>query len=312
VLVGEAGVGKTRLLREVREWCTILGAVALVGRAVETATAIRFRPLTEAMLGAHRSGRVDDDPDVAPFRGALARLVPGSTTADPAVSLLHVAEGFLRVARARGRAGRGTAVLLDDLHWADAETMAVVEYLGVNVRDEPVLLVAAARADGGTVAGLSSLVDRRTAALLELRRLGPDDTAAMTRDCLGDAAVPAQVLRLVADRADGLPFFVEELLAGLRSDGTLIHDGDHWVVRRSPAGDHRPHCRSRCVAGCALWPPSSGESSATPPCSAGPSTPCFSRTWPGRPRKPWTPHCALRVRSPCCRPTSSASVSDML
>jgi DNA-binding NarL/FixJ family response regulator len=245
VVVGEAGIGKSRLLREVRTWCSELGAVALVGRCVETATTIPFRPLAEALLAACRSGPLDADPEVLPFRGALRRLVPDGTIGEaapsdaPGAPLLHVAEAFLRVARARGRAGRGTAVLLDDLQWVDAETLAAVEYLADNLESEPVLLVAASRPVAGrTAPGLSALADRRVATLLELSRLGPEDTATMTRGCLGDAAVPAQVLALVEEQAEGLPFLVEELLAGLRSDGVLIPDGDGWAVH--PTRGHRP------------------------------------------------------------------------
>lgn len=53
----------------------------------------------------------------------------------------------------------------------------------------------------------------------------------MTRECLGDPLVPAEVARLVVDRADGLPFFVE-LLAGLQSDGTLVREDGGWIAHR--------------------------------------------------------------------------------
>ncbi len=62
VLLGEAGVGKSRLLREVQSWCREVGAVALVGRAVDTATAVPFRALAEALLGAYRTGPVAAGP----------------------------------------------------------------------------------------------------------------------------------------------------------------------------------------------------------------------------------------------------------
>jgi DNA-binding CsgD family transcriptional regulator len=244
VLLGEAGVGKSRLLREVQSWCSEVGAVALVGRAVDTATAVPFRALAEALLGAYRTGPVAEDPDVAPFRTALSRLVPDSAEEPPAgaaASLLHMAEGFLRVARSRARAGRGCVVLLDDLQWADGETLAVVEYLADNIRDEPILLVVAVRPPAGNAdtAGppvLTSLVERRAATLVPLSRLGVEDVVEMVRGCLGDAAVPAEVLRLVVDRADGLPFFVEELLAGLRNDDALVREDGRWVVHRPQRG----------------------------------------------------------------------------
>ena len=138
LVTGEPGIGKSRLLREVHAWCTGRGTATLLGRAVDTSTACPFRPLAEALLAAQRSAPLADDPDTAPFAPALATLVPSLAAASPQpVSLLHVAEGFLRVARSRGRDGRGAAVLLDDLQWADAETLAVLEYLADNVDGEP-------------------------------------------------------------------------------------------------------------------------------------------------------------------------------
>ncbi|MBO0874890.1 MAG: DUF2791 family P-loop domain-containing protein, partial [Pseudonocardia sp.] len=236
VVTGEPGVGKTRLLREVRRRAVERGMPVLVGRAVEAAVPLPFRPIGEALLAACRSGLVGDDPAVAPFRPTLGALVPewaapGSSASD--VSLLHVAEGFLRVARGLGRA-HGAVVLLDDLQWADGESLGVLEYLADNVHEEPVLVVAAARTESTQrgVGALVALADRRVASLLELSRLTPRQSVEMTRHCLGDTRIPAEVLQLVIDRADSLPFFVEELLAALESDGALARQGEHWVAQR--------------------------------------------------------------------------------
>jgi tetratricopeptide (TPR) repeat protein len=236
LITGEPGIGKSRLLREVRGWCVRGGGVSLVGRAVDTMVAIPFRPLAEALLAAYRTGAVREDPDVSPFRAALSRLVPDgeSDRVEPGVvSLLHIAEGFLRVARRLGRRHGRAVVLLDDLHWADAETLEVVEYLADNIGSEPVLLLLSARntADSDAVRRLITLADRRVAVHLRLSRLSAQQTVDMARECLGDAAVPAQVLQLISSRADGLPFFVEELLAGLQSDGGLVKFGDRWVAQ---------------------------------------------------------------------------------
>jgi DNA-binding NarL/FixJ family response regulator len=253
LLTGEAGVGKTRLLREVRRWAGERGAASMVGRAVDTATAVPYRPLVEALMAVFRGGVLAYDSDVAPFRDTLARLVPGlGDPSGPAPPVLHVAECFLRVARSRGE--RGTVVLLDDLQWADAETLAVVEYLADNVVEEPVLVVAASRPDdaGGVPPSLRGVVDRRAAQVLALRRLGEDEVVAMTRACLRDPAVPAEVLRLVAARADGLPFLVEELLAGLVHDGALVQRDGRWAVsartRFRPPGTFAESVRRRLDA----------------------------------------------------------------
>lgn len=231
VLSGEAGVGKTRLLREVRARCAAKGVAVLSGRAAQSATPLPFRPLIEALLDADRIASLRDEPEVAPFRAALGRLVPAwprEPVADSAPpDLLHVAEGFLRVARSRGG-----VVLLDDLQWADPETIEVLEYLADHVAQEPVLVVATTRADRQHPghAGLVALADRRSARMIPLKRLSPDQTTDMVRACLRDAAAPPPLLRLVQDRADGLPFFVEELLADLASDGALTREDDGWVL----------------------------------------------------------------------------------
>jgi DNA-binding CsgD family transcriptional regulator len=227
LVTGESGIGKSRLLREVHTRCTERGTATLIGRAVDTSTACPFRPLAEALLAAQRSAPLADDPDIAPFAPALATLVPSLAAASsPPASLLHVAEGFLRVARCRGRDGRGAAVLLDDLQWADAETLAALEYLADNVDGEPVVVIAAARTD---IPLFRTLADRRAAVLLQLARLSPDETVEMSRSCLGDAAVPAEVQRLVVDKTDGLPFFVEELLTDLQAGGALRRDSGRWI-----------------------------------------------------------------------------------
>jgi DNA-binding NarL/FixJ family response regulator len=241
VLTGEAGIGKSRLMREIRRISAEQGVSTLAGRAVQTSAPIPFRPIAEALLAAHRCGRVGDDPSITPFRNVLGELVPDWFVGTPAdrsgVSVLHIAEGFLRVARSCARAGGATLVVLDDLHWADSETLAVVEYLADNVSDEPVLLVVSARPEpaSGPVRALVALAERRSATWLRLPRLSSYQEVELARGCLGDLEVPAEVRRLVADRADGNPFFVEELLAGLENDGALVRRGQQWLVHRPGA-----------------------------------------------------------------------------
>ncbi|MGI5128273.1 ATP-binding protein [Pseudonocardia sp. CA-107938] len=216
LITGEAGVGKSRMVAELRSRCAADGGVALIGRAVDTATPLPFRPLAEVLLAAERAGVVTDDADVRPFRPALDALLPERVDEPSGTSILQVAEGFLRVCRGIGRRRGAVAVVLEDLHWADAETTAVLDYLADNVGGEPVLLVATARPDldRPAVGALLAAVDRRSVVRLHLGRLSAAQTVEMARLCLADA--PAEVVQFVTERAEGLPFFVEELLTGLQ------------------------------------------------------------------------------------------------
>jgi len=236
LLLGEAGVGKSRLTREAVGRADQRGWVVLSGRAVPSASPVAFRPLTEALLSALRGTGLPDAPELVPFRAALGRLVPqwrepGST--DAAESIVVVAEGVLCLLRCLSE-GAGCLLVLEDLHWADPETLAIVEYLADNLPSEPVVCLATVRTEesSGAMALARSLRARRAARMLELSRLGPSDVDQMAEACLGRGGVPKEAVEALLAWADGVPFFVEELLAAWVSGGTLVPAGDAWAVAK--------------------------------------------------------------------------------
>jgi hypothetical protein len=98
--------------------------------------AVRDRALLEA-------------PALRPFRAALGRVLPGivaedsiAATIDPTVVL---GEGVLRLLRSVG--GSGTLLLLEDLHWADPDTVALLDYLGGTLSTSPIIVAATVRDD---------------------------------------------------------------------------------------------------------------------------------------------------------------------
>jgi ATP/maltotriose-dependent transcriptional regulator MalT len=231
-LVGEPGIGKSRLARVAADHAAQGGVSVLQGRAVSASTPLAYRPFAEALCGAVRGAVVADDaPGLDPFRPLLGWLVPEwrEDAARVEDSVLALAEAVLRFLRAAARTG-GCLLVLEDLHWADPETLRVVEYLADNLTSERVLCLATARDDGRS-AGLDLARDlhaRRVSTLTELSRLGPQDVAEMARSCLGADALPDGVLELAA-RSDGVPFLVEELLAAAVTAGDLVADGASWT-----------------------------------------------------------------------------------
>ena len=120
-------------------------------------------------------------------------------------------EAVLQLLRRRIE-GAGLLVL-EDLHWADPDTLAVVEYLSDNLSAEPVLCVATCREDSVSAGAelIARLTGRRAASHLPLGRLTVKQVAAMVRACQPSAA--ADVIARVQDLAEGIPFLVEESLA---------------------------------------------------------------------------------------------------
>lgn len=219
-LVGEAGIGKSRLAREVSARARDGGCRTLVGRSVQGGTQIPLRPLAEALYGALRTGTPPRAPEFRPYRRALARLVPewseeqgddSSTEASPVM----LQEAFVRIVSTLARPTGSLLLVLEDLHWADADTLAAVEYLADNIGSEPVLCVATVRSDelglGGALA--RRLTARRAATTLTLGRLSEQEIEAMAHATLEGVEFSSGALAALRSRAEGVPFIVEEMLS---------------------------------------------------------------------------------------------------
>jgi DNA-binding CsgD family transcriptional regulator len=222
-LVGEAGIGKSRLAAELAAEARARGAAVLTGRAVPAGGASPYRPLTEALLQALRSGPYPADDALAPWRAALRVIVPALDSAEtqddgkvvsggdysPAVR----GEAVLQLLRRLAGPGGSLLLVLEDLHWADPDTLAVLEYLSDNLAAEPVLCVATCRDEPASPASelAARLRARRAATRIALGRLSAAEVAAIVRACLPLAA--DDVITRVQRLADGIPFLVEESLA---------------------------------------------------------------------------------------------------
>lgn len=234
-VIGEAGLGKSRLVREVAALARGRGVVVLLGRAVAEGRAGSFRALSEALLGAFRGGVPPNDPDLDPFRAHLGRIVPQWRSPDDVVGEgtdgVMLAEGLLRLLRSIA-GDIGCLLILEDLHWADAETLPVVEYLADNLSAERVMCLATVRTGEHSAAERQArlLSARRAATVVELTPLKTVEIDAMAAACLGLPVLPEQLGRSIAERAEGVPFLVEELLAGLVARGVVQRVSDRWVV----------------------------------------------------------------------------------
>ena len=145
-VVGEAGVGKSRLAAVAAEEAKAKGMAVLRGRAAPSPAPVPYRPVAEAFLSVLRTS--GQPSEVSP---ALAVIVPAwaypgeDRPAEPSIILLGEAVlGLLgRIAGATG-----AAVLLEDLHWADAGTLELLDYLADKLDDAGVAVVATVRAGG--------------------------------------------------------------------------------------------------------------------------------------------------------------------
>ena len=188
-LTGEAGIGKSRLAGELAAEARARGAMVLAGRAVPTSVSIPYRPLTEALQQALRERTFPDDPGLTPWLPALRAVIPTIAGPEGDGRSDHTApvrgEAVLQLLR-RFAGATGLLLVLEDLHWADPDTLAVVEYLSDNLSAEPVLCVATCRSETASAGAelVARLTGRRAASHLALARLTASQVAAMVRACL--------------------------------------------------------------------------------------------------------------------------------
>ncbi|OLF04813.1 LuxR family transcriptional regulator [Actinophytocola xinjiangensis] len=248
-LIGEPGIGKSRLAAAATESAYAAGMALMRGRASVIGPATPFRPLTEAILYLLRVNTIDQA-ELGPFGPILGRVVPGwgnaATWGGDGDSLVVLAEGILRLT---GLAGRddGCLLALDDLHDADAETLAVLEYLVDNLDLWPTLLIGGIRDHESTAATLArTAAQRGRCTVIELDRLPHDDLRRLAMSCL-DSELPAEALRLLWAGSAGNPFMAEEMLKVMVDDGTLTRTGGTWTFTGDPtatsAGLARPLAR---------------------------------------------------------------------
>lgn len=230
VLVGEPGAGKSRLLRDVVDAATAFEVPVLTGRAVPGASPVPYRPLTEAFLGAFRLTTPPAEAALAGFEGHLGRLVPAWRTGDAAVeeSPVLVGEAVVRLLAVHG-AARGSVLVLEDVHWADPETLDVLDYLADALRSEPVLCVCSTRPDGAARELVDRLERRDPSAVVRVGPLDDDAVDRMLAVCLDTPTPSVELSDFLRTHSGGSPFLVEELLAGLVSAGELRLEDGRWT-----------------------------------------------------------------------------------
>ena len=232
-LVGEAGIGKSRLAAEAVSMAFTADMVVLRGRVSTVGPMVPFRPLTEALLSLFRSRDLPDDAELDPYRPVLGRLVPQWARTDGtsgSESLVVLAEALLRLLTVVG-VGRGCLLVLEDLHEADVETLAVLEYLADHLDSEPIVVLATCRTTASPALDIADGVARGGHGdLIDLARLDYPDMCQLAAACLDvePDEVPDSVLEKVWDSSIGNPFVVEELLQGMVAGGQLVRGGRGW------------------------------------------------------------------------------------
>jgi len=233
-LLGPAGVGKSRLVREFLAGAD--EATVLRGRCLSYGEGITYYALGEIV---RQAAGIDEASDA---ETAMARLRALLGNADGGERVAQLVGGLFAWHEAAGSEDaawgvrklfeylakdRPLVALFDDIHWAEPLLLDLIEHLADWTREAELLLVCVARPElleirpgwGGGKMNATSIL---------LEPLAGDEAGALLDNLLGDAALPATARERILAAAEGNPLFVEEMVAMLIDDGLLRYEDGAW------------------------------------------------------------------------------------
>ena len=296
-VVGEAGVGKSRLLDEL---VSGLGEDfrILRGRCLAYGDGITFWPLAEAVRDAAQIAERDtteaaleklaaltSDPEVTE---RVASAIGLSAASFPVEELVW---GARRLLECLGRE-QPVLALFDDIHWAEPTFLELIEQVVEHASYSQLVVICTARHE--FVERNPDFSTEGGAVRILLERLSEADAAAVAGHLLGMAELHQDIRDRIVAAAEGNPLFIEQLLSMLIDDGAIRLRGRRLARSRDdrrlrgpsddPCTPRRPSRRASAPrsARSSSRPPSSASCSSTTPCTTShPSTcaPSSARIW---------------------------------
>jgi class 3 adenylate cyclase/tetratricopeptide (TPR) repeat protein/type II secretory pathway predicted ATPase ExeA len=260
-LIAQAGIGKSRLVAELRTWAGDRGVTWLEGRSLSTGQQLSFHPFADL---CRAWARIEDSDDEDRAREKLESLVgelPPEEAADAFLflgAILGMRHDLAREQRLEHIHGdalekmirhsvtellrksskrRSLLVVMDDFHWADLSSVALLESLLLLAVEQPILFLNVARPGFPESSGhISHLADERYGErhlAIRLEPLKSEATREMINNLFKQGDLPHALRTLIGEKAQGNPFYIEEVVRSLVDEGAVEHrDGSFRATEK--------------------------------------------------------------------------------
>jgi class 3 adenylate cyclase/tetratricopeptide (TPR) repeat protein len=245
-VAGEAGLGKSRLVHELRARTANEDHLWLLGRCISYGADIPYVPIVdlvrsacgieeadaERVMDAKLTRRVEDvggDPSHLPYLRFLLSLDPGAPGVldeDPMLRKPRVFEAFRDVLLAAVQR-QPTLLVIEDLHWIDPPSIELLSFVAEAVPAHRILMVLTHRPDWDPPLGERPYYTR-----LALQPLTEPETELVVRGVSGERLLPSGLGEQIYRKAEGNPFYIEEVTKSLLEAGDLVIDGDGYALAK--------------------------------------------------------------------------------
>jgi DNA-binding CsgD family transcriptional regulator len=240
LIAGEAGIGKSRLVRELKERAPE-DTLTLEGQCFQTDSALPYAPLLDLfrtyfathdkvaiarVLAASGPQLVHLFPELSAY---VSHPTPGPDL-DPKQEKRRLFQVLLQTISELAQ--QPLILVIEDLHWCDSTSLEFLLLLARRISSQPILLLMTYRADETTpelTHFLAELDRERLGTEFALQRMSPPEVDTMLRTILNvDSSVGAEFMDTIFPLTEGNPFFIEEILKALISGGDIFYIDGMW------------------------------------------------------------------------------------
>jgi predicted ATPase len=248
-LYGEAGIGKTRLARELRAYAHLRGMQVLYGRCPAlfrmdgVPPYILWREVIRDYLETSSPEQLyrvigfypAEVAKLVPELGQKLRTIPQSFPISPEQEQNRLFEAVSQFITNISREAP-LLVVLDDLQWTDPSSLLLLHYMARGVQKTPLLLLGAYRstdidAKHPLTSVLTELNRERLPQSVSLKRMSLNDISEMIKQILEQDDIPTEFCRMVYEKTRGNPFFAEEVINSLKEEEVIYREENRWKLK---------------------------------------------------------------------------------